>query len=123
MHYVIQKHHDDPKKHFISYKVPKYITSKTNENIILEFSVNGKAKRKWAPKKDIILLTENIEYFKAILSKLAAVEDEHLIQIKEAEEKLNSELKDLFKTMHTHFDDFAQEKKMNPKIPCKMREY
>lgn len=64
MYYVIQRHHGDPKKHYLAYTVPRYISSENSQNIIFEFRHNDTVKRKWAPKDEIVLLTDDEQLFK-----------------------------------------------------------
>jgi hypothetical protein len=43
MYYVIQILHEHADKHFVSFKVPKYIVSEKNQNIIFEFSTTQRS--------------------------------------------------------------------------------
>ena len=81
MYYVIQRHHADPKKHYLAYTVPRYISSENTQNIIFEFKHNGVAKRKWAPKEDIIFLSDDQTLFQSTLQKLEALKNSHLAKI------------------------------------------
>jgi len=110
MYYVIQKFHGDPRRHFISYKVPKFITSKTSDNVILEFNIDGKIKRKWATKQDIILLTDDSAFFKKKVQEFSQIEDKHIEQIEAIEEQLDAEVKNFADSIHANFDKFEKEK-------------
>ena len=104
MYYVIQKHHGDPKKHYLAYSVPRYITSENSQNIIFEFRHNDTVKRKWAPKEEIVLLTDDELFFKQTLDKLENLKRTHLDRIDAAETQLNQEIQALLSTMQTEFE-------------------
>ncbi len=111
MYYVIQHRHNDPKKHYTVFVVPKYITSKTNDNVIFEFQLSdGKAKRKWTAKKEIILLTDNEQLFKKVLARLTATQNRHLEQIEHAEESLQNEFREMALAMQKEFEELEEEK-------------
>ena len=123
MYYVIQHRHNDPKKYYSAFVVPKFITSKGNENIIFEFKLpDGKTKRKWTAKHEIILLTDDEKIFKEILGKLTVTQNRHLEQIKGAEEHLNQEFKELEKAMQKEFDEL-EKLKSEEGFPCIVKSY
>lgn len=103
MYYVIQRHQGDPKKHYLAYSVPKYISSENSQNIIFEFQHNGVSKRKWAPKEEIILLTDDQELFQVTLQKLEALKSSHLEKIDAAETQLNFEILSMLNSMQSAF--------------------
>lgn len=104
MYYVIQRHHGDPKKHYLAYTVPRYISSPNSQNIIFEFHHNGVAKRKWAPKEEVVLLTDNEELFKTILKRLEELKQNHIEKIDAAQAHLNDEITALLKSMQDEFE-------------------
>jgi hypothetical protein len=104
MYYVIQKHHGDPKKHYLAYTVPRYISSENSQNIIFEFRHNDTVKRKWAPKEEIVLLTDDEVLFKTTLEKLEAIKRTHIERIDAAESQLNHEISALLNTMKSEFE-------------------
>lgn len=117
MYYVIQLLHDGREKHFVSYQVPKYILSSKNHNIIFEFGEKPNVKRKWAPKEDIILLTQNKEFFQAYLTKLTQLEKEHLAQINAAQQEIERLEIHYKEQIHSELTNFKQLAKKNKKIP------
>lgn len=104
MYYVIQRHHGDPKKHYLAYTVPRYISSGNSQNIIFEFRHNDSVKRKWAPKEEIVLLTDDENLFKTTLEKLERLKRAHLERIDVAEAQLNQEIFAMLTTMQTEFE-------------------
>ncbi|MEW5831667.1 MAG: hypothetical protein AB1763_02365 [Campylobacterota bacterium] len=108
MYYVIQRHHGNPKKHYIAYTVPKYISSNTSQNVIFEFRQDGAVKRKWAPKSDIVLLTDDRALFESILTKLENLKKNHLERIDEAEMQLNREISEMLSAMQFEFDNIKE---------------
>lgn len=104
MYYVIQRHHGDPKKHYLAYSVPKYITAENSKNIIFEFKHEGQIKRKWTAKEEIILLTDDKTLFQATLKKLEDLKEYHMEKIGKAEEHLNDEISMLLTAMQHEFE-------------------
>lgn len=104
MYYVIQRHHSDPKKHYLAYTVPRYISSENSVNIIFEFQHEGVVKRKWAPKEEIILLTADKQLFQTTLQRLEGLKSSHLERIDAAQAQLNDEINALLNTMQNEFD-------------------
>ncbi|MDO9056455.1 MAG: hypothetical protein Q8M43_12075 [Sulfuricurvum sp.] len=104
MYYVIQRHHGDPKKHYLAYTVPRYISSENSQNIIFEFRHNDTVKRKWAPKDEIVLLTDDEQLFQTTLQKLEGLKRSHLERIDAAEAQLNQEVFAMLTTMQTEFE-------------------
>lgn len=108
MYYVIQRHHGNPKKHYLAYTVPRYISSAASQNIIFEFHQDGAIKRKWAPKEEIVLLTDDQELFQATLAKLETLKKTHLERIDQAEMQLGREIAEMLSAMQTEFDNIKQ---------------
>ncbi len=104
MYYVIQRHHGDPKKHYLAYTVPRYISSENSQNIIFEFRHNDTIKRKWAPKEEIVLLTDDEQLFQTTLQKLEGLKRSHLERIDAAEAQLNQEVFAMLTTMQSEFE-------------------
>lgn len=104
MYYVIQRHHGDPKKHYVAYTVPRYISSENSQNIIFEFRHNDTVKRKWAPKEEIVLLTDDEQLFQTTLQKLEGLKRSHLERIDAAEAQLNQEVFAMLTTMQSEFE-------------------
>lgn len=104
MYYVIQRHHNNHQKHYFAYAVVKYITAKNTHNIIFEITQEGVTKRKWSPKKDIILLTDDKELFRNTLERLEAIKEHHLEKINAAQEKLNQEINQFHEAIQKEFE-------------------
>ena len=104
MYYVIQRNHNDHQKHYYAYVVAKYIAAKNTQNIIFEITQNGVIKRKWSPKKDIILLTADKELFRDTLERLEALKEQHLEKIHSVQEKLNQELNQFHEALQKEFE-------------------
>jgi len=104
MYYVIQRHHGDPKKHYLAYSIPRYLSSEKSQNIIFEFQHEGTLKRKWAPKEDIILLTDDHELFQSILHKLELLKRSHLTKIDAVQAQLNHEIFSMLNAMQSEFE-------------------
>ncbi|MEA3372677.1 MAG: hypothetical protein U9Q62_03185 [Campylobacterota bacterium] len=121
MYYVIQHRHNDPKKYYTVFVVPKFITSKENDNVIFEFHLSdGKTKRKWTAKKEIILLTDDEAFFKKVLARLTVTQNRHLQQIQHAEENLQNEFSKMASAMENEFEDLDEERK-EESFPCLLK--
>jgi len=117
MYYVIQILPESQEKHFISYQVPKYILSAKNKHIIFEFGEKPNIKRKWAPKEDIILLTQDKEFFHAYIKKLRQIEEDNVQNITKAKEEVYRLQKEYQETMHDELKSFKELSQKNAKIP------
>ncbi len=109
MYYVIQRHHGNPKKHYIAYSVPKYITSAASKNIIFEFHQEGSVKRKWAPKQEIVLLTDDAARFQSTLSTLEALQKIHSDRIDAAEAQLHHAMSEMVEAMQGAFENIKHD--------------
>jgi aminoglycoside N3'-acetyltransferase len=116
MYYVIKKQ-DSPSKCFIGFKVPKYIASNTNNSVIFEFIVDGKTTRKWIKKHDIILLTEDKEYFLKIMQEFENVEKMQQELINEAQQKLNKSRETFTEVMHEQINQYNEIRHLED-VPC-----
>ncbi len=110
MYYVIQALEGIKNKHFVSYSVHKYKSSKKNNTIIFEFGAKPNIKRKWAAKDEIILLTQDKQYFLSFLKKLKSTEESYLKKIDEHEQKIEALFLELKDEMHTQFSNMKNDK-------------
>jgi len=117
MYYVVQMLHESQGKYFVSYQVPKYILSTKNKNIIFEFGEKPNIKRKWAAKEDIILLTQDKDFFQAYVNKLIKMEKSHLDEIVKAEEELERLQKEYKDHMCSELESFKELSHKSSKIP------
>ena len=103
MYYVIQRHLNNHKKHFFAYSVVKYIAAKNTQNIIFEIHQHGEVERKWSPKDDVILLTQDKELFRTTYERLEAISAKHLKKIDAVQEELNHEIQEFNESMQKEF--------------------
>jgi hypothetical protein len=108
MYYVIKKQLDRLPSTFIGFATEKYIASKTNKNIIFLFSVDGKIVRKWVKLEDIVLLTEDKEYFLKIMKDFRAVEEQQKALVEAAQKKLEESMINFSETMQAHINDYEE---------------
>ncbi|NOR58995.1 MAG: hypothetical protein GQ474_10780 [Sulfurimonas sp.] len=121
MYYVIKKQHTSPLTTFISFPVPKYIASKNSENVIFEFQKNGKPERKWVKKSDIILLTDDKEFFIKTVDHFKEVEATQQKLIDAAQEQLDQSIETFTETMLSEIDEFSEIRDSSD-IPCILKE-
>ncbi len=108
MYYVIKRVYNKPPTTFVGFKVPKFIASKNNDHVIFEFQKDGKAQRKWVKKDEIILLTDDKEYFLKIMDQFKEVETTQQKLVDEAMEKLNQSMETFTETMNTEINEFNE---------------
>jgi len=121
MYYVIKKQSDNPSVCFIGFKVPKYIASKGNDSVIFEFELDGKTQRKWIPKEEIILLTEDKEFFLETIRKFKAVEATQQKLVNEAKDNLQKSKETFTETVNAEIHDFEATKSSSD-VPCILKE-
>ncbi len=109
MYYVIKKILDKPLASFMGFKVPKYITSKSSDNVIFEFTKDGKTIRKWIKKDEIILLTDNQELFLKTMSQFEAVEAMQQKLVDDAKEQLSKTIATFSVTMESELEEFSRD--------------
>ena len=117
MYYVIKKQTNKPGSTFIGFAVPKYIASKNNENVIFLFSKDGKVIRKWVKLSDIILLTDDKEYFLKVMNQFEEVEKAQQALVDEAHKKLEKSMTNFVDTMNAQIHDF-EEIRDSTDVPC-----
>lgn len=120
MYYVIKKQHATPLSTFIGFLVGKFIASKNSDNIIFEFQKDGKPLRKWVKKEDIILLTDNKEYYLKTLKHFTEIEVAQRKLVVEAQAHLKKSMETFAETMHSEIDDY-EELKDSSDIPCMLK--
>jgi hypothetical protein len=117
MYYVIKRQADSPTMCFISFKVPKFIASKNSENVIFEFTKDNKTNRKWVKKSDIILLTQDKQFFMDTLHKFQEVQETQQLLVNEAQKKLEETMQTFTETVNTEIEEF-EELRDSSDLPC-----
>jgi hypothetical protein len=107
MYYVIKKQLDNSSETFMWFKSPKFIASKESANVIFEFSTENKLVRKWVKKDEIILLTDDKEYFVQTLNTLKNLQNEQLKLIEDAHNHLARTLENFTQTMQNKFEEYT----------------
>ena len=108
MYYVIKKQLTKLPSTCIGFATQKYIASKTNKNVIFLFSKDGKVIRKWVKLDEIILLTEDKEYFLKIMKQFKAVEEQQKALVEEAQQNLEQTMTNFTETMQAQIHDFEE---------------
>ncbi|WP_373036857.1 hypothetical protein [Sulfurimonas sp.] len=121
MYYVIKKQHTSSLTTFISFQVPKYIASKNSENVIFEFQKDGKPDRKWVKKQDIILLTDDKEFFLKTVTHFKEVEATQQKLIDAAQEQLDQSIETFTETMLSEINEFSEIRDSSD-VPCVLKD-
>ena len=121
MYYAIIKKRSTYPMEFAGFKVPKFITKKNSDNVIFEFRVDGKTLRKWINKNDILLLTNDKEFYLATMKKFKNVQMEQQKLVDEANKRLNETIENFAQTMDKEFEEF-EEMRENDDIPCILKD-
>ncbi len=108
MYYVIKKQQGSPFITFISFQVSKYIASKNNDNVIFEFIRDTKVQRKWVKKSDIILLTDDKDFFIKTVEHLKSVEIAQQKLVDVAQEQLNQSIETFTETMNEELNELNE---------------
>ena len=121
MYYVIIKKADTHPVEFMGFKVPKFITKKNSDNVIFEFKIDGKVVRKWVNKKDILLLSDDKDFYTKTMQSFQEVEKEQQKLVEDAKNKLNETIESYAQTMSDEFESF-EEMRASGDIPCLLKE-
>lgn len=108
MYYVIKRQRDVPLSTFIGFKVPKYIASKNNDHVIFEFIKDEKTQRKWVKKEDIILLTDDKDFFLKIMKQFKDAESTQQKLVDEAKDKFDLSIEAFSETMNEEINEFNE---------------
>ncbi|MCD6433442.1 MAG: hypothetical protein J7L21_05310 [Sulfurimonas sp.] len=117
MYYVIKRDLTHPLKCFMGFQVPKYIASKNSDSVIFEFNKDGKAQRKWIAKEDIVLLTDDKEFFIKTMNQFKEVEQTQQKLVDSAQNRLNQSVKTFTQEVNNELDKFYKNKNSG-NIPC-----
>lgn len=120
MYYMI-KRQSSPTQCFIGFKVPKYIAAKNNDSVICEFVVDGKVTRKWVKKDDIVLLTEDKNFFLITMKRFKAVESEQQELVDMARKELEKSMETFTETVNAEIDEF-NEIRDSDDVPCILKD-
>ncbi len=121
MYYVIKKNIDNPTSCFMGFSVPKYIVTKESDNVIFEFKKNGKVTRKWVKKEEIVLLTEDKEFFIKTMEQFKNVEATQQKLINEAQAKLEQSMVEFTENVNTEISEF-EEIRNSTDVPCILKD-
>jgi len=121
MYYVIKKNLDNPTSCFMGFAVPKYIVTKGSDNVIFEFKTDGKVTRKWIKKEEIILLTDDKEFFIKTMNQFKEVETTQQKLIDEAQAKLEQTVIEFSENVNSEIEEF-EEIRNTTDVPCILKE-
>ena len=108
MYYVIKKQIDKLPSTFLGFAVEKYIASKKNKNVIFLFQKDGKVIRKWVKLEDIILLTEDREYFLEVMKQFQEVENTQKKLVAQAQANLEKSMTNFADTMNSQILEYEE---------------
>ena len=121
MYYVIRKKPDTNPQEFMGFKVPKFITKNNSDNVIFEFKIDGKVVRKWVPKEEILLLTDDKAFYLQTMQRFQNIEQEQKALVQEAQNKLNETIENYAQTMDDEFESFEKLREEDD-IPCILKD-
>jgi len=121
MYYVIIKKPQTHPPEFVGFKVPKFITKKHSDNVIFEFTIDGKIVRKWINKSDILLVTKDKAFYLKTMQSFKKVQEEQEKLVEEAQQKLHETIDNFAQTMNKEFESF-EEIRGNDDIPCILKD-
>lgn len=121
MYYVIKKQEGTHPVEFIGFKVPKYITNKSNDTVIFEFIIKDKAVRKWVKKEDIVLLTDDFEFYTKTMHDFKATQEQQQKLVDAAQEELNKSVENFAKVMSNELESF-EELRGSDDVPCILKD-
>ena len=108
MYYVIKRISNTRPVEFIGFNVSKYLTNKNSDTVIFEFILKSKTTRKWVKKEEIILLTEDKEFYLQTLKGFKKTQDEQQKILNAAQEQLDLAFTTFSDTMDSTFEEFEE---------------
>lgn len=122
MYYIIKKHISTPISTVVGFEAPKYIASKSSQNVIFEFMLDGKPTRRWINKDDVVLLTDDKEFFLKTLGEFKKLEEEQLSIINQAKSELDNKIESSKEVIQQAIDRFDKLKRQQG-VPCILKEF
>jgi len=108
MYYVIKKQTGTNPMQVIGFKVPKYITKKSNNTVIFEFVTNTKTIRKWVKKEEIILLTDDQALYLETLKEFQDIQEAQEKLVIQAQKNLEQTIENYSEVMESKLEDFEE---------------
>ena len=105
----------------MGFAVPKYIATKGSDNVIFEFKKDGKVTRKWIKKEEIVLLTDDKEFFIKTMDQFKDVEATQQKLINEAQAKLEQTMVEFTENVNSEIDEF-EEIRDSSDVPCILKD-
>ncbi len=121
MYYVIKRNVGNLTSCFMGFTVPKYIATKGSDNVIFEFTKDEKVTRKWIKKEEIILLTDDKEFFIQTMSQFKAIESAQQKLIDEAQVKLGQTMVNFTENVNAEIGEF-EEIRDSSDVPCILKD-
>ena len=121
MYYVIKKNIGNPTSCFIGFAALKYIAAKNSDNVIFEFKKDGKVTRKWVKKEEIILLTDDKEFFLKTINQFQEVEATQQKLIDDAQAKLEQTMVEFTENVNAEIEEF-EEIRDSSDVPCILKD-
>jgi len=121
MYYVIKKNIGNPTSCFMGFTVPKYIAAKNSDNVIFEFKKDDKVTRRWVKKEEIVLLTEDKEFYIQTMNQFKEVEATQQKLVDEAQAKLEQTMVEFTENVNAEIEEFQEIKSSND-IPDILRD-
>ena len=121
MYYVIKKQVDKLPSTFIGFAAPKYIASKKNEHVIFLFLKDEKVIRKWVKLEEIILLTDDKDYFLKVMKQFKDVEETQQKIVDDAHKNLEKSMTNFTETMHAQINEY-EEIRNSSDVPCILKD-
>lgn len=108
MYYVIKRLPNTRPVEFIGFNVSKYLTNKSSDTVIFEFVLKGKITRKWVKKEEIILLTDDKEFYLQTLQGFKKTQEEQQNILNAAQEQLDLAFVTFADTMDSTVEEFEE---------------
>ena len=105
----------------MGFAVSKYIATKNSDNVIFEFTKDEKVTRKWIKKEEIVLLTDDKEFFLKTMDQFKAVEATQQKLIDEAQAKLEQTMVEFTENVNAEIEEF-EEIRDSTDIPCILKD-
>ena len=120
MYYVILKQPNNPRSNFFGFLAEKYIAAEKTNNVIFEVTRNGKMIRKWIDKKEIILLTDDKNYFVELMHHFKEIEAQEQKLVDEAQRNLEESLTHFTEAINQEIDAFEIVRESG-QVPCLLK--
>jgi len=121
MYYVIIRKPETNPVEVMGFKTPKYLTNKISDTVIFEFNFDDKVIRKWIKKSEILLLTNDKDFYLQTLKTFEQTFKEQSELVSKAQKKVDKSIEEFSAVMEEKIGEFEKLRNTDG-VPCILKD-